>query len=192
VARNNPIIGPWFEDYERVQGMMAVNAKEPKDSEADPDSFERSVFGSWLPSLDQLATGELTAPLVREKFERKQRLERQAEAQAARHQSSRQAFRQQFAGTDQPLQQLLFDEREAAVYMAEGGVLDRPTQLGRTGSGRAIIGGEAGREYVVPEGKTRDLGGGLKLFDTDELGKGFIGPGHRTDGPFPGTQPGCG
>ncbi|MBE7553757.1 MAG: hypothetical protein HS126_22050 [Anaerolineales bacterium] len=61
---------------------------------------------------------------------------------------------------------------EEPMYFAEGGVLDRATRLGKTQNGRDIVAGEAGREYVVPEGKTRDLGSGLKVFDTDELGRG--------------------
>jgi hypothetical protein len=42
------------------------------------------------------------------------------------------------------------------------------------------VAGEAGREDVVPEGKTTDLGGGLKLFDTDDLGR--IGRGAEEQG----------
>lgn len=140
-------IAPLMGDYQRLRDYMGPAAEE----------------NDWEPrSVAELAASESVGDIVGEKWRNRH------------HQTVKTINRGQRKG--QPLQQMLFDEEEAVKYMAEGGVLDRPTKLGQTRNGREVIGGKAGREYVVPEGKTHDLGGGLKLFDEDELGKGAPHP----------------
>jgi ribonuclease HI len=175
VPRNNAMFSDWYQDYDRIRDTMAVNARERAEDEIE----------SYVPSLEELAESHVTGRLVGEKHRRKVRLDRARATLASNSQAlagQRPAFRQHLASGSQPVQQMMFDESEAAVYMVEGGVLDRATRIGQTGSGRPIVAGEAGREYVVPEGKTRDLGNGVKVFDADELGNKGVQADIWTDG----------
>ncbi|MBE7474343.1 MAG: hypothetical protein HS114_34870 [Anaerolineales bacterium] len=201
-ARTNPLLAPWFKDYDRVRSMMTINARDLADEETE-FGLVNSVWKNWSPGLDELEHNELTAPLVNEKYQRKQKalgglsrlFERFKKASRLNGQSEIGPDFENFVSGKKPYtaqeeemwRQAELGHEEARrlkrqrweregynepMYFAEGGVLDRATRIGQTKNGRDIIAGEAGREYVVPEGKTRDLGGGLKVFDEDALGKG--------------------
>ncbi|MCQ3977568.1 MAG: hypothetical protein DPW09_29415 [Anaerolineae bacterium] len=193
VSRNNPMLRDWYQDYDRIRDMMAINAKDR--GEDDIESF--------VPTLDELGKSEVTGPLVREKFNRKQKLlgglgrlfDRFKEVSGLNGASEIGQDFENFVSGKKPYtaqeeemwRQAELGHEEARrlkrqrweregynepMYFAEGGVLDRATRIGKTQNGRDIVAGEAGREYVVPEGKTRDLGNGVKIFDEDSLGPG--------------------
>ncbi|GIK40226.1 MAG: hypothetical protein BroJett011_40590 [Chloroflexota bacterium] len=200
VPRANTMFSGWFKDYDRIRDVMAINAREREEDEPE----------SYVPSLDELAESEVTGRLVREKHTRKKkalgglsRLFEQYQQDSGLNGSSQvnkdfeayvagrrpwtkeeqEMLRQAELGHEEARRlrrQRLTKGYEEPMYFAEGGVLDRATRIGQTQFGRPIVAGEAGREYVVPENKTQDLGGGVKVFDTDSLGKGapdLKGPG---------------
>lgn len=195
VPRQNAMFSDWYEDYDRIRDTMAVNARERQEGE------DVEVEG-YVPTLDELAESHVTGRLVREKHTRKKkalgglsRLFEQYQQESGLNGSSQanedfeayvagrkpwtkeeqEMLRQAELGHEEARQlrrRRLTQGYEEPMYFAEGGVLDRATRLGKTQNGRDIVAGEAGREYVVPDDKTQDLGGGVKVFDTDSLGKG--------------------
>ncbi|MBE7553199.1 MAG: hypothetical protein HS126_19180 [Anaerolineales bacterium] len=208
VPRQNAMFSDWYEDYDRIRDTMAVNARERQEGE------DVEVEG-YVPTLDELAESHVTGRLVREKYSRKKkalgglsRLFEQYQTDSGLNGSSQvnEDFEAYVAGRkpwtkqeQEMLRQAELGHEEARrlrrqrltrgyeepMYFAEGGVLEGARQIGQTRGGRPIVAGERGREYVVPEGKTKDLGNGLKLFDEDALG-----PGAPPSGDFQGSPEG--
>jgi hypothetical protein len=72
---------------------------------------------------------------------------------------------------DKPYQKPTKKEEEVLPF-AEGGIMERPTVFGRTTDGRKMVGGEAGKEFIVPESKVQASGRGTLEFDPSTLGRG--------------------
>ncbi|MCL4303190.1 MAG: hypothetical protein KJ077_46320 [Anaerolineae bacterium] len=203
VPRNNALLKDAFQDYDQIRAAMAVNARERGDAEREVEGFaprleelaQSEVTGHLVRekhSRKKKALGGLSRLFDRYKEVSGLNGSSQVGADFEAFVVGRRPYTAQ---EEEMFRQAELGHQEAAalreqrrrregytepMYFAEGGVLEGATRIGKTRGGRDIIAGEAGREYVVPEGKTQDLGNGVKVFDADSLGKGapdLKGPG---------------
>ncbi len=193
VPRNNAMFKDWYEDYDRIRDAMAVNARERSEDEIESfvptlEELGRSQMTGrlvrekhsrkkkMLGGLSRLFDAYKDASSLNGTSQANLDFENFVAGKKPYTAQEEEMFRQADLGHQEAAalreQRRRREGYEEPMYFAEGGVLNRATRLGKTQNGRDVVAGEAGREYVVPEGKTRDLGNGLKVFDKDSLGPG--------------------